>query len=71
MHSEGNLDGAPDLEMIFGLILSSPFNYPNFSLGFSGKVVLIHPENIGSVSLRALDPKNAPIIRVPQVPYGY
>ena len=64
LHSEGNLDAAPDLEMIFGLILSSPPNYRNSSLGFSGKVVLTHPENIGSISLRGLDPKNAPIIRL-------
>ena len=64
LHSEGNLDAAPDLEMIFGLILSSSPDYRNSSLGFSGKVVLTHPENIGSVSLRALDPKDAPIIRM-------
>ncbi|MEH2448079.1 MAG: GMC family oxidoreductase N-terminal domain-containing protein [Nostoc sp.] len=64
LYSEGNLDAAPDLEMIFGLILSSPPDYPNSSLGFSGKVVLTHPENIGSVSLRTLDPKDAPIIRM-------
>ncbi|WP_298916282.1 GMC oxidoreductase [uncultured Nostoc sp.] len=64
LHSEGNLDAAPDLEMIFGLILSSPPDCRNSSLGFSGKVVLTHPENIGSVSLRGLDPKDAPIIRM-------
>ncbi|MEH2252219.1 GMC family oxidoreductase [Nostoc sp.] len=64
LHSEGNLDTAPDLEMILSLILSSPPGDRNSSLGFSGKVILTHPENIGSVSLRALDPKDAPIIRL-------
>ena len=64
MHSEGNQDVAPDLELIFGPILWAPPGYPNSGLGFTGLVVLTHPQNIGSVSLRSPDPKDAPMIRL-------
>jgi len=64
LHSEGNLDVAPDLELIFGPILWAPPGYAHSGLGFTGVVVLIHPQNIGSVSLRSPDPKDAPIIRM-------
>ncbi len=64
LHSEGNLDAAPDLQLLFGPILWAPPGYPNSGLGFTGVVSLTHPQNIGSVSLHSLDPKDAPIIRM-------
>jgi choline dehydrogenase len=64
LHSEGNLDAAPDLELIFGSILLATPGSAHSSLGFTGLVTLTHPQNIGSVSLRSPDPKDAPIIRL-------
>ncbi|MEH2227241.1 GMC family oxidoreductase [Nostoc sp.] len=64
LHSEGNLDTAPDLELIFGPILFAPPGYAHSSLGFTGLVTLTHPQNIGSVKLRSLDPKDPPIIQM-------
>ncbi|MEH2252210.1 GMC family oxidoreductase [Nostoc sp.] len=64
LHSEGNLEAAPDLELIFGPILWAPPGYANSGLGFTGLVVLTHPQNIGSVSLRSPDVKDAPMIRL-------
>jgi choline dehydrogenase len=64
LHSEGNLDAAPDLELIFGSILLATPGSAHSSLGFTGLVTLTHPQNIGSVSLRSPNPKDAPIIRL-------
>ncbi|WP_293153954.1 MULTISPECIES: GMC family oxidoreductase [unclassified Microcoleus] len=64
LHSKGNLAAAPDLELVFGPILWAPPGYPNSGLGFTGLVVLNHPQNIGSVSLRSSDPKDTPMIRI-------
>lgn len=64
LHSEGNQEVAPDLELIFGPILWAPPGYPNSGLGFTGLVVLTHPQNIGSVSLRSPNPQDAPMIRL-------
>ncbi|MBE9119639.1 GMC family oxidoreductase N-terminal domain-containing protein [Tychonema sp. LEGE 07199] len=62
LHSEGNLDAAPDLQLIFSpVVLTFP---PSSDSGFTGLVCLIHPESIGSVSLRSPDPKDAPMIRM-------
>ncbi|MEG3858813.1 GMC family oxidoreductase [Microcoleus sp. herbarium12] len=62
LHSEGNLDAAPDLQLIFSpILLTFP---PRSDSGFTGLVCLIHPESIGSVSLRSPDPKDAPMIRM-------
>ena len=64
LHSGGNLDAVPDLELIFGSILWAPPGYPNSGLGFTGLAVLTHPQNTGSVSLRSPDPQDAPLIRL-------
>ncbi|HEY9847023.1 MAG TPA: GMC family oxidoreductase N-terminal domain-containing protein, partial [Candidatus Caenarcaniphilales bacterium] len=64
LHSEGNLDVAPDLELIFGPILFVPPGYAHSDSGFTGLVCLTHPQNIGSVSLRSPDPKDAPMIQM-------
>jgi choline dehydrogenase len=63
MHSEGHLDGAPDLELIFGPVLPPPSD-PGASPGFTGLVTLTHPQNIGSVSLRTTDFQDSPMIRL-------
>ncbi|MBW4630421.1 MAG: GMC family oxidoreductase N-terminal domain-containing protein [Iphinoe sp. HA4291-MV1] len=64
LHSEGNLDVAPDLQFFFGPILWTPPGYARSGPGFIGTVSLTHPQNIGSVSLRSPDPKDAPILRM-------
>ena len=64
MHSKNNLETAPDLELVFGPLLLSPPGYPNSSFGFTGLVILNHPLNIGSVSLRSPDPQDPPMIRL-------
>lgn len=62
LHSEGNLDAAPDLQLIFSpVVLTFP---PSSDSGFTGLVCLIHPESIGSVFLRSPDPKDPPMIRM-------
>lgn len=64
LHSENNLNAAPDLELVFGPMLLSPPGYPISRLGFTALIALVHPENIGSVKLRSHDPKDAPMIRL-------
>jgi choline dehydrogenase len=64
LHSEGNREVTPDLELIFGPILWAPPGYPNSGVGFTGLVVLNHPQNIGNVCLRSPDPKDAPMIQM-------
>ncbi|NMG07890.1 GMC family oxidoreductase N-terminal domain-containing protein [Brasilonema sp. UFV-L1] len=64
LHSEGNLDAAPDLQFFFGPILWAPPGYAGSGPGFIGTVSLTHPQNIGSVSLRSPDAKDAPILRM-------
>lgn len=64
MHSEGNLDIAPDLLFFFDPRPLSPPGYAKVDSGFTGYVSLTHPQNIGSVALRSLDPTDAPILRM-------
>ncbi|MHC5936117.1 GMC family oxidoreductase [Nostoc sp.] len=64
LHSQGNQDVTPDLQLFFGPILWAPPGYANSGVGFTGLVSLTHPQNIGSVKLRSPDPKDAPIIRM-------
>ena len=64
MHSQDNRATAPDLELVFGPLLRLPPGYPNSGMGFTGLVILNHPHNIGSVSLRSPDPKDTPMIRL-------
>jgi choline dehydrogenase len=72
LHSERNLDAAPDLEIMFSPIHEAvPSSYYCTS-GFIGSVMLMRPHNIGSVSLRRTkgnayrtpDPQDKPIIRL-------
>jgi choline dehydrogenase len=64
LHSEGNVDAAPDLELILGPMLLAPPGSTDSSFGFTGLVTLTHPQNIGSVRLRSSNPKDAPMIRM-------
>ena len=64
LHSDGNLDAAPDLQFFFSPILWAPPGYAHSGLGFTGIVSLTHPQNIGSVSLRSPDLEDAPLIRM-------
>jgi choline dehydrogenase len=72
LHSEGNLDVAPDLQFFFGPIQFLPSGYAPSDSGFTGAVSLTRFQNIGSVSLRSrsvgsaqsLDPKDTPRLRM-------
>ena len=62
LHTEGNLDAAPDLQFLFGPIVAVPPGYAHSGLGFTSLVCLTHPQSIGSVSLRSRDPQDTPRI---------
>ncbi|MEG4396697.1 GMC family oxidoreductase N-terminal domain-containing protein [Microcoleus sp. BROC3] len=64
LHTEGNLDAAPDLQFLFGPTVLVPPGYAHSGLGFTSFVCLTHPQNLGSVSLRSPDPKEAPMIQM-------
>ncbi|BAY50518.1 glucose-methanol-choline oxidoreductase (plasmid) [Scytonema sp. HK-05] len=64
LHSEGNLDVAPDLQFFCGPIQFLPPGYAPCDSGFTGAVSLTRFQNIGSVSLRSPNPKDTPMIRM-------
>ena len=64
LHSEHNLDVAPDLQCFAGPILWAPPGSNRSGPGFFGVASLTHAQNIGSVSLRSSDPKDTPLIRL-------
>ncbi|MEH2349741.1 MAG: GMC family oxidoreductase N-terminal domain-containing protein [Nostoc sp.] len=64
LHSQGNLDVAPDLQLFFGPILFAPPGYAHSDSGFTGAVSLTCLQNTGSVSLRSLDPQDTPMFRM-------
>lgn len=64
LHSEGNLEAAPDVQFFFGPDIYLPPGYVRPDWGFTGVVSLTHFQNIGSVSLRSSDPKDAPVLRM-------
>jgi choline dehydrogenase len=64
LHTEGNLDAAPDLQFLFGPAVLAPPGYAHSGLGFTSFVCLTHPQNIGSVCLRSPDPKDTPMIQM-------
>jgi choline dehydrogenase len=72
LHSEGNLDVAPDLQFFFGPIQFLSPGYTPANFGFTGAVSLTRFQNIGSVSLRpaegsasrASDPEDPPVIQM-------
>jgi choline dehydrogenase len=64
LHSEHNLDVAPDLQCFAGPILWAPPGSNRSGSGFFGVASLTHPQNIGSVSLRSSNPQDTPMIRL-------
>ncbi|MEH1911932.1 GMC family oxidoreductase [Nostoc sp.] len=64
LHSQGNLEAAPDLQFFFGPIIFAPPGYAHPDSGFTGAVSLTCLQNIGSVSLQSLDPKDPPMLRM-------
>jgi choline dehydrogenase len=62
LHSENNLNTAPDLNFFSCPVFLAPPNYIPAGAGFVGLVCLTHPESRGSISLRSPDPQAAPRI---------
>jgi choline dehydrogenase len=62
LHSETNLDAAPDLNLFSCPVLFAPATFTPVGSGFIGLVCLTHPQSLGRVSLRSPDPKDAPSI---------
>lgn len=63
-NSEGNSKAAPDGQFFFGPGIYVPSGYDGPNQGFTGVVSLTRFQNIGSVSLRSSNPKDAPVIRM-------
>ncbi|MFL9458859.1 GMC family oxidoreductase [Tolypothrix bouteillei VB521301_2] len=64
LHSESNSEAKPDLQLFFGPKLFVPPGYPYSDWAFTGAVSLTRLENIGSVRLKSLDPKDAPTFQM-------
>ena len=64
LHSEWNLEVAPDLQFFFAPVQLLLPGYAPADFGFSGVVSLTRLQNIGSVRLRSSDPKDAPMMRM-------
>jgi choline dehydrogenase len=64
LHSEQNLDVAPDLQCFFGPIQFLSPGYVPAVYGFTGAVSLTRLQNRGSVRLHSRDPKDAPILQM-------
>jgi choline dehydrogenase len=63
-HTKENQDIAPDLQLIFSPAIWASPGYPNSDIGFAGLIILNHPNNIGSLSLRSSNPHDPPIIQM-------
>ena len=64
LHSEWNLEVAPDLQFFFCPVQFLPPGYTPSEFGFSCVVSLTRLQNIGSVSLRSPDPQDPPMIQM-------
>jgi choline dehydrogenase len=64
LHSTGNSAIAPDLQFLFGPVQLLPPGYTPATFGFTGAVALTDLQNRGSVELRSLDPKDAPMLQM-------
>ncbi len=64
LHSEGDTEVAPDLQLFFGPNLFVPPGYARPDWAFSGAISLNRLQNVGSVSLRSSDPKEPPMFRI-------
>ncbi|HEY9661050.1 MAG TPA: GMC oxidoreductase, partial [Allocoleopsis sp.] len=64
LHSEGYSEVAPDLQFFFGPKLFVPPGYARPNWAFTGAVALVHLHNMGSLRLKSLDPKDAPLFQM-------
>lgn len=64
LHTEGNLEAAPNLQFFCGPVLWVPPGYPNDGPGFASTVCLARPQSRGSITLRSTDPNESPCIRM-------
>ncbi|MEZ2301901.1 MAG: GMC family oxidoreductase [Microcoleus sp.] len=64
LHSQSDLEATPDLQFFFAPIQLLAPGYTPADFGFSGVISVNDMQNVGSVSLRSSDPKDAPIIRI-------
>ena len=64
LHSQSNSEAAPDLQFFFGPIQFLPPGYAPSDSGFTGAVALDRLQNLGSVTLRSTDPKDAPMLQM-------
>ncbi|MEG4115756.1 MULTISPECIES: GMC family oxidoreductase N-terminal domain-containing protein [unclassified Microcoleus] len=64
LHTEGNLDAAPNLQFFSDPVLWVPPGYPNEGPGFGTGACLTRPQNRGSVTLRSTNPNESPCIRM-------
>ncbi len=64
LHSQSNLEAAPDLQFFFGPIQFLPPSYAPADSGFTGAVALDRLQNLGTVTLRSTDPKDAPMLQM-------
>jgi choline dehydrogenase len=62
LHSESNLNAAPDLNFFSCPVFLAPPNYAPAGAGFVGLVCLTHPHSRGNVSLCSPDPQDPPSI---------
>jgi choline dehydrogenase len=64
LHSDDNSEVAPDLQFFFSPTQFLPPGYTPSNFGFTGVVTLTRLQNIGSISLRSSNPKDAPMFRM-------
>ena len=64
LHSESDSEVAPDLQFFFSPVQLLPSGYTPADFGFSGVISVTDLQNLGSVSLKSSDPKDAPLIRM-------
>ena len=64
LHSQSDSEVTPDLQFFFAPIQLLAPGYTPADFGFSGVISVNDLQNVGSVSLRSSDPKDAPVIRM-------
>ncbi|MGL5941412.1 MAG: GMC family oxidoreductase [Waterburya sp.] len=64
LHSEGNLNVAPDLQFFFCPIALALPGYTQPEWTFTGVAILTHPQSVGRVSLRSSAAQDAPTIQM-------
>ena len=64
LHTESQLDAAPDLQLFSGPVLWTPPGYPQDGPGFTITACLTHPQSRGSLTLRSADFQDSPCIQM-------